>query len=103
MTTTTYYTGADISKDTVYEGINSYTASSDISEEDMHTLLRKITSEVNEQLPEDFAWEPQTSNIICDITTEQELDIEWVKELISAAIGKYVDEYDEQHMEEGEK
>ena len=49
MTTTTYYVGAEISKDAVYEGIYSYTASSDISEGDMHALLRKITSEVNKK------------------------------------------------------
>ena len=100
MTTTTYYTGTDISKNTVYEGIYAYTASSDIPSEDMETILRKISDEVNEKLPEDFAWVPATSSIICNIDTQEELDMEWLKEIISEAIGKYVDKYDEQHMEE---
>lgn len=100
MTTTTYYTGANIGKDTIYEGIYSYTASLDISSEDMETTLRKISDEVNEKLSDDFAWVPTTSSIICNIDTRDELDMEWLQEIISEAIGKYVDEYDEQHMEE---
>ena len=66
----------------------------------METILRKISDEVNEKLPEDFAWVPATSSIIYNIDTKDELEMEWLQEVISASIGKYVDEYDEQHMEE---
>lgn len=104
MTTTTYYVGPEISKDDVYERIYSYTASSDIPSEDMETILRKISDEVNEKLSEElseyFVWVPATSSIICNIDTQEELDMEWVDELIADAVGKYVDEYDEQHREE---
>lgn len=100
MKTTTYYTGADINKDTIFEAINSYTASPDISLDDLGMLLDKISYEVNEKLPEDFAWSPRTSSVICNINTQEELDMEWLKEAISEAIRKYVCEYDAQHMEE---
>ena len=104
MATTTYYVGSEISKDDVYERIYSYTASSDIPSEDMETILRKISDEVNEKLSEElseyFVWVPATSSIICNIDTQEELDMEWVNELIADAVGKYVDEYDEQHMKE---
>lgn len=100
MKTTTYYTGADINKDTIFEAINSYTASPDISLDDLGILLDKISDEVNKKLPEDFAWSPRTSSIICNINTQEELDMEWLKEAISEAIRKYVCEYDAQHMEE---
>lgn len=100
MKTTTYYTGADIDKDAIFEGINSYTSSPDISLDVMWMLLDKISDEVNEKLPEDFAWSPRTSSVICNINTQEELDMEWLKEAISEAIRKYVDEYDEQRIEE---
>ena len=105
MTTTTYYVGPEISKDDVYERIYSYTSSSDdIPSEDMYSLLRKISDEVNEKLSEElseyFVWVPATSSIICNIDTQEKLDMEWVNELIADAVVKYVDEYDEQHMKE---
>lgn len=100
MKTTTYYTGADISKDAIFEGINSYTACPEISLDDMEMLLNKISDEVNEKLPEDFDWSPRTSSVICNVNTQKELDIEWLKEAISEAIQIYVCEYDAQHMEE---
>ena len=99
MKTTTYYTGADINKDAIFEGINSYTSSSYISYDDMVMLLDKISNDVNEKLPEDFAWSPRTSSVICNIDTQKELDMDWLKEIIFEAVRKYVDEYDEQHME----
>lgn len=103
MKTTTYYTGSDINRDTIFEGIIAYTSNSDISFDDMGMLLDKISAEVNNKLPEDFAWSPRTSSVICNINAQEELDMEWLKEAISEAIRKYVDEYDKQHMDiEGE-